>query len=237
MFFNIWHNKQQDLLKILPIIFITVLLILLLPQCVLGIDNTHSKPSPTALHLENIISLLEKNTQIKSQFKQARQIKILKHPLISHGFFIYHYQYGLFWRITKPIDIAYLFKDNKVLEITYKDKKIAHVTTKKKIAQYFAPIFIALFSGKLSPLKEHFDVYFQSQKKNWIMKLTPKKESPLQAFIQMLSIHGIVDVELQKTYIDSLWVREKKGDNTHYTFTMLPSPYLLSADEKVYFQP
>jgi len=174
-------------------------------------------------NLNNILQKLQKNTVLRSQFKQARYLKILSKPIISEGQLNYFSGKGIIWKIQTPIKSTIIISQNKITEIN----PDGQLTSRVNLGSIYT-LLDALFNGNDKTLKQNFDISYNISTQQWILKLTPTS-APLNKIFKTIEIQG-------QQQITRITLIDANSDSTvislHSTDT---KPLAISATEEAYF--
>ncbi len=67
-------------------------------------------------NFKSVSAALAEAKILRGHFQQEKQLKILKRPLKSNGYYVHAKGQGLYWRIEKPVQVSYVIKDTGITE-------------------------------------------------------------------------------------------------------------------------
>lgn len=147
---------------------------------------------------------LAENLNLKGQFKQTRHIQALSEPLTSKGHFLISNQGCLQWIQTQPFASTMSVTDNKITQQMEGGPETILTKEKQPVIFSFTNIFMSVFTGKASTLKQYFDIYFTGDAEHWQIGLKPKN-SPLNQAIDTIKLAG-------NQYIHTVTISETRGN-------------------------
>lgn len=161
------------------------------------------EPSPEILAG---IRRLQGSQLLRGNFSQRKNLKILKQPFTSSGWFIYSQRNGLYWEIAEPLRGAYLIGKKGIRPVAG--------DTEADVASPFAEgvgrIFSSIMGADLEELGSHFDIYYRNTGARWQLGLKPRNRH-IVALISGIEITG-------DKYIDTIRIVESGGDTTLISF-------------------
>jgi outer membrane lipoprotein-sorting protein len=168
--------------------------------------------------LTRITAQLVKTPITRGDFKQQKNLKVLRKPLISTGSFTYHQSKGVIWKTESPVVSLLLVNESKLL--TDQGEQV--------VPMAFGKVFKAMLGGDLSVLADGFTMTGAEQKSAWQLELKPKDEL-LQKVIDKMVLSG--DTELR-----DLEIVEAGGNITHIGFLNIAHPAQLTAEQEADFE-
>ncbi|WP_245619773.1 outer membrane lipoprotein carrier protein LolA [Methylomicrobium agile] len=187
---------------------LAILLLLLMPlRATLATDT-----------LAEIGARLVKTELTAGRFRQEKNIKVLKKPLISTGTFIYHRSRGVIWQTLTPVPSMLLVNRTRLL--TAQGEQI--------LPPAFGRVFTAMFGGDLQSMQEGFELAGTNGKTAWRLQLKPK-DPLLRKIIFEMQLAG--DKELRQ--ID---IKEANGNSTRITFDPIAHPESLTSTQEADFE-
>jgi len=167
--------------------------------------------------LPQITARLVKTAIAEGDFRQEKQLKVLRKPLISTGRFTYHHNKGVAWKTLTPISSLLLVNDTHLL--TSQGEQTVPVV--------FGKIFTAMLGGDLAGLSDVFFITGTNQSASWQLQLSPKDEL-LKKVIDTMRLAG--DDELR--FVE---IRESGGNISRIEFTRINHPAQLSPEQDADF--
>lgn len=132
--------------------------------------------APIASDLPKLIAIakqLQNHKTLRASFKQNKKIAALRRPLLSQGSMLYSEKHGLYWHIEKPF-VSSLRLSKKSIEQKDSHGNWQSVAEGSPEIAKVSSVFLALLSGNVKQMSEHFILYFQQDDTNWIIGLKPK---------------------------------------------------------------
>ncbi|HDM8224678.1 TPA: outer membrane lipoprotein carrier protein LolA [Vibrio campbellii] len=179
--------------------------------------------------LDSLQAQLSQNEVIRGDFKQSRHLEMFNQPLTSTGIFTLSKSHGLLWQQQIPFAVNLVLTQDKLRQ-TFANQAPKTITAQENpMAFYFSHVFLSVFHGDTTALKEQFTLDFSAQDSGqWQLVLTPKR-APLNAVFKAITLSG-------NTHIDQLMLEELRGDKTEIEFTQQASlPKELTDAEKAQF--
>lgn len=165
---------------------------------------------------------------VKGTFAQNKNIKPLKRPFKSTGYFVYVPNKGLLWHTQKPVNSLKLFANDGVYNIDEQGKL-------KKEAQLDNDFFLALFSANEQKLANFFTaekLQDETSANAQCLALTPLSDTMLSLFAQINLCTTRVNTDTKiPTKIELI---EAKGNKTEIQLQL--SSALISSEELAYFE-
>jgi len=184
-------------------------------------NKTNSSTPNTGLNA--VLQQLQKNKLLRSEFKQARHLKILSRPLLSEGRLSYFSGKGIIWEIQKPVKSKIIISQNKITEINPGNAPVS----RPNIGGIYT-VLDALLNGNEIFINKNFAIDYSGSTEDWRIELTPKF-APLNKAFETIEMHG--DHQIQRiTLIDY------NQDSTVITLnTIQTEPQSISSIEEAYF--
>ncbi len=200
----------------------------------IGEENSYdaifgTKPVTIILpELKNVASNLAKNKILRAKFNQLKKIAVLRRPLLSKGQMLYAEELGLYWSIESPFASHMRLSKNKVEQKGGSgDWKI--VADGSPEVGKITSVFLALLTGDVELLSQHFTLYFVQNDGFWLIGLQPKSELLKKVMTKAL-LKG-------DTLVQEIITWEANGDSNHIQFfDSRIEPVVLTAAEKEFFQ-
>ncbi|WP_394148194.1 outer membrane lipoprotein carrier protein LolA [Shewanella atlantica] len=159
-------------------------------------------------------------------FTQYRTLKVLKHPLISHGRFIFDSRLGLVWQQAQPFETTLILREGELIQIDSAGREqVSRADSAQgaaSLAQTMPKLLSALLSGNLSQLSEHFHLYLKAgdtdeepreESEFWQLGLIPKDPLLLKAIPKMV-LEGAIQVS-------ALTLLSNNGDRSRIEFEQI----------------
>ena len=142
--------------------------------------------------ISSFINEIPEITNITCDFKQQKDIKNVKKPVISGGKFTFDREKGVLFETLYPVKstVSYNNRDYKQINVVIK----------------------AISDKKYSTIESEFDFYFQNGKDKWELGLKPKKSSKSKELLSSIEIYG-------SAQIDKIIIRTQNGNKTTIWFT------------------
>jgi hypothetical protein len=157
------------------------------------------------------IRRLQEVKLIRGNFRQQKNLKILKQPFTSRGWFIFSKQNGLYWEITEPMPGAYLIGKNGLRPVGVSTGSGTGATIDSPFADAIGRMFSSILGANLEELQDHFEIYYQKPAARWQIGLKPRNRH-IAAFVSSIEITG-------EKYIDAIRIVETGGDTADIAFT------------------
>ncbi|QSX37052.1 outer membrane lipoprotein carrier protein LolA [Shewanella sedimentimangrovi] len=111
---------------------------------------------------------------LRGQFAQLRQLKVLKRPLRSEGYFLFAPDKGLVWQQQTPFPNRLLLQQHQLWQQDSQGHWQQFPTGGADSPAGIMPLLVkGLLSGDISPLQERFQLYLQAGPE-WQLGLVPK---------------------------------------------------------------
>ncbi len=161
--------------------------------------------------LTSLQQQLSKNNVLRGDFTQLRHLEMFSQPLSSTGQFTLSKTHGLLWQQEAPFAVNLVLTKDKLRQ-TFADQEPKTISAQESpMAFYFSHVFLSVFHGDTTALKEQFTLDFSVHNAQWQLVLTPK-EPPLNAVFKTIRLSG-------QENIDRLILEELRGDNTEIQFS------------------
>ena len=169
---------------------------------------------PTWAQVSDLASLqqqLSKNDVVRGNFTQLRHLEMFSQPLTSTGQFTLSKTHGLLWQQSAPFAVNLVLTQDKLRQTFADQAPITISAQENPMAFYFSHVFLSVFHGDTTALKEQFSLDLSLQGDTWQLALTPKN-APLNAVFKTITLSG-------NDNIDRLILHELRGDNTEIQFS------------------
>jgi Outer membrane lipoprotein carrier protein LolA-like len=177
-------------------------MLLLVPMFVFGADTCDAT-------LDSVIARLSEPAVVRGSFEQTRDIHILSKPLRSHGIFVLS-DLGLYWQ-QQSSPVSSLIADGTRLVQKIGDGEPETIDeSSSPMVLPFSRIFLGIFRGDETSLRQNFSIAFASRDCSWSVVLTPLAE-PLSLAIASITLRG-------RDYIEEVTVRASSADETQIRF-------------------
>ena len=142
--------------------------------------------------ISDFINKIPQVTDITCDFKQQKDIKNVKKPVVSGGKFTFDKKKGVVFETLYPVKstVSYNNRDYKQINDVIK----------------------AISDKKYSKIEAEFDFYFQNGKDKWTLGLKPKTSSKTKEILFSIEIYGSLQ-------IDKIIIRTQNGNKTTIWFT------------------
>jgi hypothetical protein len=171
--------------------------------------------------LSSAIGHLQQINLIRGDFQQQKNLKILKQPFISRGWFIFSKTDGLYWNILEPLPNAYRINKQGI-------KPVDGATLESPFADEVGKLFSSVLGGDLRGLRVYFDIYYKKMDDHWQIGLKPHNRH-LAAVMANIEIHG-------DKYIQRLKITETGGDITEIKFSNISAEPAAGTDLESHFK-
>ncbi|MCK8046551.1 outer membrane lipoprotein carrier protein LolA [Shewanella sp. 1CM18E] len=199
-----------------------------------------AKPATNA-ELVKLSQSLSPSEQAKGHFTQARYLKVLKKPLISHGEFVFANNIGVIWQQNKPFASTLILKDKQLIQVDSQGRisvNHAEQTSANMLSDIMPKLLNALLSGDITALKQHFELslIMPSAKTNNVSSSPASTQwqlglKPLDAIVQK-AMPKLVLTGAQQ--IQSLVLFSDNGDRSQIEFSAVNDSPLSDADKARY---
>lgn len=178
--------------------------------------------------LDRVGERLQQVNVLRADFRQEKQMKMLRRPLLSSGTYLFAAEHGIYWHTVKPFDSVFMLTPQAIYQKSAGSEALAvDVATKPALAG-FTQVFLSLFSGDSQVLEEKFALFFQGKDEDWQLGLRPKG-MVMKKVIDRLVLQGGETV----TQLD---IFEANGDHTRIFFENIQTGGALSDGERERFK-
>ncbi|MEE4198155.1 MAG: outer membrane lipoprotein carrier protein LolA [Bacteroidales bacterium] len=175
-------------------------------------EESFKKISPVEEVKKKLEQSTQKITTIKSQFIQEKHLSFLTENIISEGEFYFKNPVFLRWEYSAPFEYIIVFTDKNIF-IRDEDNISSFDTESNKMFSEINNIMTGTIQGNLFKDSERFTVEYYENKKQYLLKLTPK----MQEMKNMLkSIH--IWIDKSDLSVAKIKMNESSGDYTSITF-------------------
>ena len=183
-------------MRVVFIVFFVV--IFCVATSVFATENVFDHPIPEntfPLELKKLSDRFERFQSIRTRFVQTKKISVLKHRLVTKGFFVSATEYGVYWKIESPFDTEILITSGGYYQ--RKDGNWISETpaSAKAQIQAYLKAFLLVFSGKFEELREYFTLSFLKRENTWNVGLSPKGQ--LKNVILNMQLTGSFPAQLR----------------------------------------
>jgi outer membrane lipoprotein-sorting protein len=167
--------------------------------------------------LAQIAARMVKTPIVQGDFRQQKQIKVLRKPLVSTGTFTYDQNKGVIWKTLTPVASLLLVNEAKLLT----------GQGEQTVPAAFGKVFKAMLGGDLAALTDSFNAKGTEQQNSWLLELTPKDDL-LKKVIAAIKLSG--DTELRE-----LEIQETSGNVSRIAFDNITHPDRLNGEQEADF--
>ena len=160
---------------------------------------------------QQVQQLLAKAKNISGDYTQTREIKLLSKPLVSTGTFVLSQAEGLIWNQMIPFKSQLKLSDNRLEQKLGDNPPTVLTKEQQPIIFSFSNIFLSIFKGNTTDLKQYFTIDFQGGSALWTIALKPKA-SPLNKAIARIELSGT-------SHIDKVVINEVRGNQMQIKFS------------------
>lgn len=151
--------------------------------------------------LNQVSNILAKPEALQVSFKQVKQIKGFKSPLISTGHILVARDRGVLWITETPYQSALKVTPNGITEIRGgQSSQIGNAQSMKSMGS----IMSGMLAGNFSPLQRYFKFSGNASGSSWSLSLLPV-DSNVSRAISSIQMSG-------GRYVNHVTVRESNGD-------------------------
>jgi len=168
--------------------------------------------------LTQITTRLAKTPITNGNFRQVKQLKILRKPLISTGIFTYDQSKGVIWKTLTPVASLLLLNDTHLLT----------GQGEQAVPAAFGKVFKAMLGGDLKQLTDGFSITGSDQEPAWQLELKPKDEL-LKKIISSIMLSGDNELRL-------LEIQEAGGNISQIKFDKITHPTQLTPEQEADFE-
>jgi len=178
--------------------------------------------------LIDIGRLVAKNAMVCADFIQSKSLRVLKRPLISKGNLKFVVEKGILWQVWVPFPTQVLVKKDALIRWNDDGQPRRLSLESNPVFSALSRVFLAVFRGEISALRDVFEIQSEVGPSNWRMSLTPRDDR-LGSVIAQISASG-------GRFLHELHIQEGNGDRTLIKFNNVNAePCRLSTHEKRYF--
>lgn len=151
--------------------------------------------------LNQVSTILAKPDALQVSFKQVKQVKGFKSPLVSTGHILIARDRGVLWVTEMPYQSALKVTPNGITEIRGgQSSQIGNAQSMKSMGS----IMSGMLAGNFSPLQRYFKFSGNASGSNWSLNLTPVDTNVSRAISSIQMSGG--------RYVNRVTVRESNGD-------------------------
>ena len=185
-------------------------------------------PARAADPLSEVGHLLTTHSRLCADFTQSKVLRALVRPLIMQGRIDFRADKGILWTVRAPFPAQYLITNNALINLD-DSGRAEHISfDQSPVLRILSHLFIALFTGKLSALRNNFKIETQLDSTSWKLTLSPK-DAVFSAIIAQVRAEG-------GQFVDELHIVEGHGDRTNIKFKNLTVESCnFDGTEKTYF--
>lgn len=190
----------------------------------LALSLAQTMPARADALVERVAARLEGHPVIRAEFVQHKSIAALKRPVVTSGRLVFSREHGVLWRIERPYAIAYVLREDNVIEMT------ADGTRRKRSARdvpglvQVNRVFRALLRADAAVLQEYFAVSARGDEARWELQLAPR-QAQLAQTLRHVRVQG-------GRFIESIHLDEAGGDATRIEFRNTTVAHALVGDER-----
>lgn len=194
----------------------------------LGLVLGATAPTEASEPLSKISHLLAAHPKLCADFTQSKSLRVLTRPLVSNGRLVFLADKGILWRVRDPFPTQLLIKQDVLINWDDGGKAVRIGFDQSPVFGTLSRVFMAFFTGELTPLRDTFQINSHVNMPNWQVTLTPKDKAFAAIIAQVRADGG--------QFVDTLSIREGRGDQTTITFSnMTTQSCRLDDAEKAYF--
>ena len=196
-----------------------------------GVSTAYAVPessSQAEQGASRILGILAAKPVVRAEFVQLKTLPSLNKPLQSSGSMLFNKQFGVLWRLQKPVAADLVVTSSKMLQKTARTQ--SELNLSRSPYGSAATLLLQLMSGNETAVKQAFTVQtVQWQASNWRIQLVPKQPQLQKMF------SGIVAEGDQ--YVRHIVMTESAGGQTDIRFNSpTDQPAQLDAAEHALFQ-
>lgn len=175
-----------------------------------------------------ILAQLATKPLVRASFVQEKTLPSLQRPLVSSGQMLFDRQYGVLWRLSKPVQADLVVTKTKMLQKTARTQ--SEISLARSPYGSGATLLLQLMSGNEAAVKQAFKVQKVSyQPQQWSIELTPNS-TDLKKLFSTIQAEG-------DQYIRQITLTENLGGKTIIRFTQpTDQPKQLDNAESKLFQ-
>ncbi|WP_299008557.1 outer membrane lipoprotein carrier protein LolA [uncultured Shewanella sp.] len=193
-------------------------------------DGTLFSHPATQSKLKDLSSQLHFGTSASGDFTQYRQLKVLKKPLVSHGYFLFDQHEGLVWQQVRPFKSSLILKDKQLIQVDSQGhiqiQNTGNIPAASALENIMPSLLTAMLTGDIKQLEQDFSISILQQKTLWQLGLIPK--DPLVAkILPKMIIEG-------NTSINQLILFSPNGDSSKIVFSNIQNRALTTVELKAF---
>lgn len=173
-----------------------------------------------------ICDAASKIVTLQCDFKQDRQLSLLKTVMQSQGKMYYKGGKLLRWEYISPYTYTFILNGDKVMLKSSQKTDVLDVKS-SKMFQQIARIMMNSVTGKCLSDAKDFEVTMYATKQEWIAKLVPRQKE-LQQLFDYIRLH----IDADRQMVVSVELIEKNGDTT--TIEMVNVKKNMAVDDAIY---
>ena len=158
--------------------------------------------------VQQVCLAAEKMRSLECDFKQVKQLSLLKSSMVSVGKMYYKDGRFLRWEYTSPYSYIFILNEGKVL-LKSSDKTDVVDVRSSKMFQQIARIMMNSVTGKCLEDSEDFKVTMYLEENQWMAQLVPRQKELAQLFS---FVRLYIDPSIQM--VKRVELVEKSGDIT-----------------------
>lgn len=163
--------------------------------------------------IEQVCMAAGKMTTLQCDFRQVKQLSLLKTAMVSQGKMYYKGGTLLRWEYVSPYTYTFILHDDKVMMKSGGKTDVVSVKS-SRLFQQIARIMMNSVTGRSLSDTEDFSVVMYTVGEKWMARLTPKQRELMQFFDR---VQLYIDPELQM--VTTVELIEKGGDVTRITLS------------------
>lgn len=188
-------------------------------------DALFSHPA-TQSALKELRTQLHFGTSASGDFTQYRQLKALKKPLVSHGYFLFDQHKGLVWQQVRPFKSSLILKDKQLIQVDSQGhiqvQNTGNIPAASALENIMPSLLTAMLTGDIKQLEQDFGISFLQQKTQWQLGLIPK-DPLVSKILPKMIIEG-------NTSISQLILFSPNGDSSKIIFSNIQNRALTTAE-------
>jgi hypothetical protein len=173
--------------------------------------------------LHSLMSGMASARGVVAEFREVKQLRLLRSPLESRGRLDFIPPDRLVRRTREPAEATLWIDGDRV---RFQDAAGAEPTdlSGDPSARHFVDNFVVIFSGNLAELQRRYETEFTAAAPRWSLVLVPR-DPLVQRFVASISLRG----EGERLY--EMVLLENDGDRTTTTFESVDNDHLHSPEE------
>ncbi len=168
-----------------------------------------AEPSQVAV-FERVNARLRQQQGVTAEFIQTKYLSVLTRPLLSSGRFIFSEQRGVLWNQKSPFIQTLVISKGGIAEYLEDGTLQSAPTAGQGAVTGFSTMFLSLFSGDVTELKEQFELFFVGTDESWQIGAKPRSED-VARFVDRIAVNGGSTPE-------RVVVWERNGDRSEIEF-------------------